>query len=51
MKKIETYFEDNLKSHLMKTRHPESYEVTFAQTQRFKNSPMVYMQGLLNEEI
>ena len=34
----------------MKTIHPESYKVTFAHTQRFKNSPIVYMQGLLNEE-
>ena len=47
---METYFEENLKSHMMQTRDPESYKVTFAHTQRLKNSPVIYMQGLLNQE-
>ena len=31
--KIKTYFQDNLKTHIMKTRHPEQHNVTFAHTQ------------------
>ena len=48
--KMETYFQDNLKTHIMKTRHPEQHNVTFAHTQRLKDSPIIYMQGLLNEQ-
>ena len=43
-------FPENDKSHVMKTRNKEKYEVEFAHTDRFKNSPIIYMQNLLNSE-
>ena len=39
----------NNKSHEMNTRVEDKYEVQFALTNRLKNSPIVYMQRLLNE--
>ena len=32
----------------MNTRHSEKYEVLFANTERMKNSNIIYMQNLLN---
>ena len=39
----------NNKSHEMNTRVEDKYEVQFALTNRLKNSPIIYMQRLLNE--
>ena len=33
-----------------KTRNKEYYNVTFANTERYKNSPILTMQRLLNED-
>ena len=43
-------FPENIKTHGMKTRKPEKYQVTFANTERLRTSTIVYMQNLLNEE-
>ena len=40
----------NEKEHEMKTRDTERYKVQFALTERLKNSPVIYMQRLLNEQ-
>ena len=37
------------KQHEMKTRTMEKFEVKFALTKRLQNSPITYMQKLLNE--
>ena len=37
------------KKHLMKTRHSEKFEVQQALNERLKNSPIIYMQNLLNK--
>ena len=39
----------NNKSHEMGTRITEKYEVQFALTNRLKDSPVIYMQKLLNQ--
>ena len=41
-------FPEKPKPHGMNTRHEERYEVQFANTDRLKNSPLIYMQKLLN---
>ena len=41
-------FPENTKPHGMNTRYEEKYKVQFANTDRLKNSPVVYMQKLLN---
>ena len=33
----------------MITRNPEVYKVQFANTERLKKSPIIYMQELLNQ--
>ena len=38
------------KIHPMVTRFEENFEVDFAHTERLKNSPIIYMQKLLNEQ-
>ena len=48
-KKTEHMFPLNIKQHDMKTRHEDKYKVSFANTKRMKNSPIIYMQKLLNE--
>ena len=48
-KKLENVFPKNSKQHEMITRNPEVYKVQFANTERLKNSPIIYMQELLNE--
>ena len=40
----------NNKSHKMSTRKPDKYKVDYARNERFKKSPVIYMQQLLNEE-
>ena len=42
-------FPINEKQHEMKTRTMEKFEVKFALTKRLQNSPITYMQKLLNE--
>ena len=44
-----TRFELNEKTHEMKTRNSEVIKVQFAKTERLKNSPIIYMQKLVNE--
>ena len=34
----------------MKTRNPDHFDITFAHKQRLQNSPIIYMQKLLNVE-
>ena len=48
MKKL---FKENPKLHEMETRNKEKYEITYAKTSRFKKSPIIYMQRLLNMNI
>ena len=38
----------NIQKSEMKTRHKEKYKVQFANTERLKKSPIIYMQKLLN---
>ena len=40
----------NIKKNRPKTRKKEYYNVTFAHTERYKNSPILTMQRLLNED-
>ena len=42
-------FPMNKKQHDMETRQEEKFNVQFANTNRLKNSPIIYMQKLLNE--
>ena len=39
----------NEKSHIMGTRNPEKFKVQHALNGRLKNSPLIYMQSLLND--
>ena len=48
--KIRSMFQTNNKTHQMETRFAENYEVNHANTERLKNSPVIYMQRLLNLE-
>ena len=48
--KMKHLFPKNKKSHVMVTRFEEIHEVNHANTERLKNSPIVYMQRLLNEK-
>ena len=47
--KLSHMFPLNQKNHKMETRHEEKYMVQFAHTTRLKNSPLIYMQKLLNQ--
>ena len=47
-KKLSHMFPENIKPHEMSTRHEKKYRVQFANTDRLKNSPIIYMQSLLN---
>ena len=47
-KKLSHMFPENIKPHGMSTRHEEKYRVQFANTDRLKDSPIIYMQNLLN---
>ena len=42
-------FPRNVKQHAMETRKQEVYQVEHANTERYKNSAIIYMQNLLNE--
>ena len=48
--KLKHMFPLNPKYHDMKTRNKEKYEVQFANTGRLQNSPITYMQRLLNAD-
>ena len=47
--KTRDMFPENQKIHKMQTRNTERYKVEHANTERFKNSAIIYMQNLLNE--
>ena len=47
--KLKNMFPVNMKQHQMKTRDEEKFEVQHANTERFKNSSIIYMQNLLNQ--
>ena len=49
-KSIGKYFVKQTKEHPMKTRKSEKYKVQFANTERLKKSPIIFMQNLLNDE-
>ena len=46
--KFEDIFKKKEKVHQMKTREGEKFDIQFAHTSRLKNSPIIYMQRLLN---
>ena len=46
--KMKKFFPKNKKSHPMITRNEETFEVNNVHTERLKNSPIIYMQRLLN---
>ena len=48
--KMKNMFKPNKKTHQMETRFAENIEVNHANTERLKNSPVIYMQRLLNLE-
>ena len=48
--KMKDLFYNNKSIHEMKIRNKEQYNVEFANTKRLKNSPIIYMQRLLNED-
>ena len=47
--KLRDLFPLRKKNHMMETRKNEKYKVTHAHTERFKNSPIITLQKLLNE--
>ena len=49
--KMKKLFPPNNKNHEMKSRNPEHFKVFFSHTERLKNSPVIYMQNLLNNEV
>ena len=48
-KKLKHMFPENVAEHQMKTRKHEKYKVEHANTKRFQNSAVIYMQKLLNK--
>ena len=48
--KMKHHFRENPNLHNMTTKNPEKYMVSFAYTERLKNSPVIYMQKLLNQK-
>ena len=48
--KMKCLFSENVKIHEMKTRKREKFKVNHAKTSRLMNSPIIYMQRLLNEQ-
>ena len=49
--KMKELFPLNKSKHLMKTRKAIKYHVNKAKSDRYKNSPLVYMQNLLNNHV
>ena len=50
-KKMKDLFPPNDSKHIMQQREPEHFKVLFARTNRFRESPIIYMQNMLNSEI
>ena len=50
-KKMTDSFPPNDSKHSMQPRQQEHFKVLFARTNRFKESPIIYMQTILNKEI
>ena len=48
--KLDDLFPEKIKIHSMETRHSEKFDVLYANTERMKNSSIVYMQNLLNKD-
>ena len=48
--KLREYFPLRKKQHLMETRNDEKYHVFKAHTERYRNSPILSMQRLLNRD-
>ena len=46
--RLKQMFPLKIKSHSMKTRKPEKYQVFKAKNERYKKSAIIYMQNLLN---
>ena len=49
--KMKELFPLNKSKHIMKTRKGIKYHVNKAKSDRYKNSPLVYMQNLLNNHV
>ena len=49
--KTKTMFPENSKIHSMNTRKHETFMVQHANTERLKNSSIIYMQNLLNDHV
>ena len=49
--KMKSLFPPNKSTHTMKTRDHEHFKVFHANTNRYKESPIIYIQNLLNNEI
>ena len=49
--KLANMFPKNDKKHQMNTRNPDKFKVQFANTERLKNSSIIYMQKLLNDHV
>ena len=48
---MKSLFPPNNRKNLMNSRSYEYFQVLFANTERLKRSPIVYMQNLLNQDI
>ena len=48
-RKLRDLFPQRKKHHTMETRKNKKYRITNAHTERFKNSPIITLQKLLNE--
>ena len=48
--KMKHLFPKNLKTHNMQTRYTEEFEKEHLNTERLRDSPIIYMQRLLNDE-
>ena len=48
--KMKVLFPPNNRTHDMKPRSLEHFQILFANTERLKRSPIIYMQTLLNKE-
>ena len=46
--KMKKFSPANRKMHPMHTRFEEEFEINYAKTERLNNSPIIYMQRLLN---
>ena len=47
--KMKSLFPSNMKTHIMPTRYQQQVEVNNSNTLRLQNSPIIYMQKLLND--